>query len=204
MFECNCCERRRSLSPGTGYPPCMASAAGDVAAALRERLPGLPLKKLHKLLYYCQAHHLVATGEPLFLDTISAWDMGPVVGALWYRERSAGLTRPTRALEEAQLNTIGYVASRYGRLSGRDLEHLTHAEAPWQQADQNRQPHGSVRIELDTIRDYFQLEAADPDDDELNLEPATVAHWLAGASHRRSDALAPDTYEDLRRRAHAS
>lgn len=71
----------------------MSVSARDVAAALRERLPGLPAKKQHKLLYYCQGHHLVATGEPLFTETISAWDMGPVVGTLWYEERT-GDARP--------------------------------------------------------------------------------------------------------------
>jgi hypothetical protein len=36
----------------------MVVSAHDVAAALRARLPDLPTKKLHKLLYYCQGHHL--------------------------------------------------------------------------------------------------------------------------------------------------
>jgi uncharacterized phage-associated protein len=61
----------------------MAVPARDVAAALREWLPDLGAVKLHKLLYYCQGHHLARFGEPLFADTISAWDMGPVVGTLW-------------------------------------------------------------------------------------------------------------------------
>jgi uncharacterized phage-associated protein len=40
------------------------------------------VKKLHKLLYYCQGHHLATFGLPLFDESISAWDMGPVVGTL--------------------------------------------------------------------------------------------------------------------------
>jgi uncharacterized phage-associated protein len=65
----------------------MAVPAREIAAALRERLPGLGTVKLHKLLYYCQGHHLATFGEPLFSDTISAWDMGPVVGTLWREEK---------------------------------------------------------------------------------------------------------------------
>lgn len=81
-------ETRPLASPSLGsrresYSGRMTLSASDVAAALRDRLPGLPTKKLHKLLYYCQAHHLAAFDEPLFSDSISAWNMGPVVGTLW-------------------------------------------------------------------------------------------------------------------------
>jgi uncharacterized phage-associated protein len=62
-------------------------AARAVASVLRERLPGVGTKKLHKLLYYCQGHHLATFGKPLFGESISAWDMGPVVGSLWKQEK---------------------------------------------------------------------------------------------------------------------
>src|SRR5947207_14369309 len=105
----------------------MRVSAHDVAVVLRERLPGLPVKKLHKLLYYCQGHHLAAFGEPLFGETISAWDMGPVVGTLWKQEKDgepapvparagAGVGVGAARLSEAELNTVGYVVSRYGGL----------------------------------------------------------------------------------------
>jgi uncharacterized phage-associated protein len=96
----------------------MSLSAHDVAAVLRDRLPGVPTKKLHKLLYYCQGHHLATFDKPLFSETISAWDMGPVVGTLWYAEKQGEVPRAPRQLDEAQLNTIGYVLSRYGSLTG--------------------------------------------------------------------------------------
>jgi uncharacterized phage-associated protein len=65
----------------------MAVPARAIAAALRERLPDIGSVKLHKLLYYCQGHHLATFGEPLFSETISARDMGPVVGTLWREEK---------------------------------------------------------------------------------------------------------------------
>ena len=52
-------------------------SAHSVAVELRHRLPGVGVKKLHKLLYYCQGHHLATFGLPLFSESISAWDMGP-------------------------------------------------------------------------------------------------------------------------------
>jgi uncharacterized phage-associated protein len=54
----------------------MPVSAHDVAAVLRARQPGMPAKKLHKLLYYCQGHHLAVFDEPLFAETVSAYDMG--------------------------------------------------------------------------------------------------------------------------------
>jgi uncharacterized phage-associated protein len=55
----------------------MTHSANDIASELRKRLPGAPIKKLHKLLYYCQAHHLAAFDSPMFTESVSAWDMGP-------------------------------------------------------------------------------------------------------------------------------
>lgn len=173
----------------------MSVSAHDVAAALRERLPGLPTKKLHKLLYYCQGHHLAATGEALFTETISAWDMGPVVGNLWYEERG-GDARPGAPLSESQLNTVGYVVSRYGRLTGRDLEALTHSESPWQRANELRLPKTSSRIELSWIREHFRVTAA-PDEDEMQLDSAEVIMWLEGAQTRRGDELRPDSRTEI-------
>src|SRR3712207_5542810 len=75
---------------GGSYDDGMAYRAADVAAEIRARLGGVPVKKLHKLLYYCQGHHLAATGQPLFSESVSAWDMGPVVGQLWKSEQELG------------------------------------------------------------------------------------------------------------------
>ncbi len=193
------------------YAEPMTLSAGEVAAVLRARLPGLATKKLHKLLYYCQGHHLASFDEPLFGDTISAWDMGPVVGALWHQERQEsgepGADHPARvpapalasgpALDEAQLNTIGYVISRYGALTGRDLEHLTHSEAPWQRANQGRPPRDSARIEPDWIRDHFWAMAAARDDDEAVPEPAALHRWLRHAATRRTGHPRPDRREEI-------
>src|SRR3712207_5760448 len=124
------------------YTRAVPLPARDVAAVVRQRLPGVGVKKLHKLLYYCQGHHLATFGRPLFDETVSAWDMGPVVGSLWFAEKQ-GTERqetPPASLGEAELNTVGYLLSRYGRLSGRDLEVLSHGEDPWRRADRHRRP----------------------------------------------------------------
>jgi uncharacterized phage-associated protein len=179
----------------------MAVPASAVAAALRRRLPGLPTKKLHKLLYYCQGHHLAAFGQPLFAETISAWDMGPVVGQLWHAEKHD--PRPDAempaSLDEAALNTVGYVVSRYGALSGLDLENLTHAETPWRRADERRRPGESARIEENWLAEYFL--SADSDGDESEpLDGPAVRSWLRDAEGRLAAPARPDDLDEIRAR----
>jgi len=179
----------------------MMVSAHDVAAVLRARLPGLPVKKLHKLLYYCQGHHLAAFDEPLFSETISAYDMGPVVGTLWSQEKRGDCPPVDPALTEAQLNTIGYVLSRYGALTGADLETLTHGEPPWQLADRRRRPGGSARIERDWMKRYFTTSgAAGAEQEDSALDSAAVAEWLRAAEARRGGPVQPDSPDEIRRR----
>jgi uncharacterized phage-associated protein len=181
------------------YTRAVPLPARVVAAALRERLPGVGVKKLHKLLYYCQGHHLATFGRPLFDETVSAWDMGPVVGSLWFAEKQGvvPVDEASAPLREAELNTVGYVLSRYGRLSGRDLEILSHAEDPWQLADRSRRPGGSARIEPEWMRAFF---ATADDDDEIPLDSELVSEWLAGARERSERPSVHDDPQRLRAR----
>ena len=177
------------------YTRAVSVPARAVAAVVRERLPGVGVKKLHKLLYYYQGHHLATFGRPLFEESISAWDMGPVVGSLWFAEKQgpAASDAAPLPLGEAELNTVGYVLSRYGRLSGRDLEVLSHAEDPWQRADRSRRPGASARIEPEWMRAFF---AAPDDDDGIPLDGDVVNAWLAGARERSEQ---PPTHDDPQR-----
>jgi uncharacterized phage-associated protein len=176
----------------------MVVSARDVAAALRERLPGLPLTKEHKLLYYCQGHHLATFGVQLFKESVSAWDMGPVVGEHWHAERE-GTARPgsSATLDEAQLNTVGYVVSRYGGMIGNDLIKLTHAEDPWLRANATRRQGERVKIRNEWMRDYFRQNAVD--DDDIPLDSEEVTAWLGRAAEERqgrADPM-PDSREEL-------
>jgi uncharacterized phage-associated protein len=183
------------------YSQRMALSAHEVAAVLRDRLPGLRTMKLHKLLYYCQGHHLATFGEPLFNETISAWDMGPVVGQLWHDDKHGEAPTVRAELTEAQLNTVGYVLSRYGALTGTDLANLTHSETPWKLANRDRRRGERVRIELKWIRDYFETSGApDGEDDEVVLDSAAVTEWLGTASARQDSPTRPDTPEDIQAR----
>lgn len=190
--------------PGEGqgrYRFAVAVSAHVIAAELRRRLPGLGTKKQHKLLYYCQGHHVATFGESLFRESISAWDMGPVVGQLWYEERSGQVPMDVETLDEAQLNTIGYVVSRYGALSGADLEHLTHSENPWREADRSRRPGESVKMAPELIGAYFR--SADKDEGDAETPPPdshVVSTWLESVDPRHAAQERPrDSIESLRR-----
>lgn len=134
----------------------------------------------------------------MFAESVSAWDMGPVVGRLWHAEKQAGPVPDRRALDEAQLNTVGYVLSRYGRLTGRDLEILSHGEEPWRSADQHRRPGDSARIEPQVMRSFSSRTTGD--DEAVVLDSAQVTEWLADAQARRSTPSRPDDLAELRSR----
>jgi uncharacterized phage-associated protein len=201
VFERRATAHLAALTSHSPYAGDVAVSARDVAAVLRSRLPGLPSKKLHKLLYYCQGHHLAAFDEPLFVETISAWDMGPVVPTLWHEEREGYRPEAIVTLTEAQLNTVGYVISRYSGLTGQDLENLSHGEAPWQLANRGRRPRDSVRIEHEWIKGYFATNGSAGDaEEEALFDSESVTQWLLDAQHRRKDPLRPDSPEVIRAR----
>ena len=174
-------------------------SAHDVADELRRQLPGLPIKKLHKLLYYCQGHHLAHFGEPLFRKSVMAWDMGPVVAHLWKAEKDGRQPARPQPLDDGQINTVGYVVSRYGRLTGHDLELLSHAEEPWRTADARRPAGGTVRINTGIIRAFFSA-AGGPEPDLPWPAVDDIARLAVGAEQRRQNPAVPDDPTELARR----
>lgn len=121
-----------------------------------------------------------------------------MVGWLWRAERDGEPVPDQQGLDEAQMNTVGYVLSRYGRLTGRDLETLSHGEEPWRSAAQHRRPGSSVRIEPRVMRSSSSQ--AEGDDETVVLDSAQVSAWLEGAQERRSSPSQPDDLAVLRAR----
>jgi uncharacterized phage-associated protein len=178
--------------PGAYHRP-VPYSAHDIAADIRAERRGLPVKKLHKLLYYCQGHHLAWFGEPLFEEPIEAWDMGPVVAELWRAEKRGTSTPPRAELTNRELNTVGYVLSRYGTLTGKDLEILTHGEDPWRDADQGRRPGSAVVIEHAAMAAWFRA-----DHEENSLGPLVIAKIRAMAAEAPPVPESPDCYERVK------
>lgn len=182
----------------------MTISAHLAAEEIRKRIPGVGDVKIHKLLYYAQGHHLAAFGHPLFDDTISAWDMGPVVGSLWYAERNEhGQFDFDDNADEAALNTIGYIVSRYGGLTAHDLIRLSHGEPPWQTANAQRQPGTSVRIPTESIREYFAAVADEDEETGPPVDAQLLKEVLYGAPERLKRDVNTDTSEAIAARISA-
>lgn len=97
--------------------------------------------KLQKLVYYCQAWHLVWEDQPLFAERVEAWANGPVVRDLYSSHRgsytvSSWPLGKISNLIPAERSTIDAVLKFYGHRSGKWLSALTHQERPWNEARQ--------------------------------------------------------------------
>lgn len=119
MFDADTTSDCQSQTSQPSYHADVTTTAAQVAAEIRRSEPTARSSKwkLHKLLYVCQGHHLAQLGQPLLTKAVVAWDNGPVVSALWGAETHGSTAETSQSLDEAALNTVGYVLSRYGRLS---------------------------------------------------------------------------------------
>ena len=114
--------------------------------------------KLQKLVYYAQGFTLAITGEPLFDETIKAWEHGPVTPSLYYeyKEFGGGAIPPCAqgsangCFSPGQLEILDAVHEMYGQFSAWKLRNLTHEEEPWIEA----YPDGI--ISRDSMKDYFK------------------------------------------------
>ncbi len=137
-------------------------AAYIVTSTKEKEIEGL---KLQKLLYYCQAWHLVWYKVPLFPEEIQAWEHGPVVPAVYdlhRRELKVSLVMlkngdPT-VLSDSEKTTIDRVFQRYGWGSSAYLRSLTHSEKPWIDARKERYDWEPSRdlISTKSIRKYYK------------------------------------------------
>jgi uncharacterized phage-associated protein len=159
----------------------MTASAHDIAAEIRRRLPGVGVKKLHKLLYYAHGHHLANLGVPLFSESVRAFEMGPVVKQLWQDEDRKEPAPEPHELTEAELNSIGYTISQFGRLSGVQLERLSHTERPWIDGWASAQAGGGDKIPNEAIAAFFraQRDREDAEEEaETGVPREVVRAWL--------------------------
>lgn len=134
----------------------------DVAAAILERQGPMSTWKLQKLVYYCQAWHLVWEDTPLFSDPIEAWANGPVVRSLYSQHRgffslSHWRYGKSENLTAGESSTVDAVLKTYGHMSPADLSALTHREIPWILARTGlaEGERGNSRISLESMSEYY-------------------------------------------------
>jgi uncharacterized phage-associated protein len=138
------------------------SKVDDVAAAILERQGPLDTWKFQKLVYYCQAWHLVWEGVPLFRDRIEAWANGPVVPYLYVKHRGQYVLRTWSSgkpgnLTDDDISTIDAVLETYGPKTGHWLSALTHREPPWRNARRGvaAGERGQKEITKEAMAEYY-------------------------------------------------
>jgi uncharacterized phage-associated protein len=113
--------------------------------------------KLQKLLYYAQGLHVAMhDGDPLFSETIFAWEHGPVVESIYFRYKTygwQGINRPALFdIDEyppENRELLDVVFRVYGQFSAKRLELMTHGEPPWVNTPRNGE------ITLASLRAFF-------------------------------------------------
>lgn len=135
-----------------------------------------------------------------FIESLHAYDMGPVVDRLW-REEKAGPDMLAVDPDEAAVNTLPYVISRYGGLTGGDLEILSHGQEPWLSADEERKSGGSGVIEHTAMAAYFTR--SDLDEETPWPDEEAIAGSLVGAAERQAAPACVDDVDRLRSRVRA-
>lgn len=138
------------------------ASAHDVARYVIRQLSPLSTIKLQKLVYYCQAWHLVWDDEPLFDERIEAWANGPVVPEL-YREHRGEFQRTSwpkgsiSDLTKSERETIDSVLRFYGSKDAFYLSELTHREDPWREAREDLSPgaRGNKEITQASMAEYY-------------------------------------------------
>lgn len=124
--------------------------------------------KLQKLTYYAQGCHLALNdGEPLFPETIEAWQHGPVVTELYheYKEyKATPIPVPNdidfSVLDDDQRELLDEVYAVYGQFSAWKLRDMTHKETPWKDAHDA----SSSVISHQAMEKFFKTQLTDDED----------------------------------------
>jgi uncharacterized phage-associated protein len=119
--------------------------------------------QVQKLVYIAHGYHLGVLAEPLFRETVYAWQFGPVIPALYdalkiygadkVKKRLETATRPIKS-DSPEWKVIEVVWAGYGGFTGAELSAMTHKEgSPWAQV---WQPGRKLPIPNATIEAYYR------------------------------------------------
>jgi uncharacterized phage-associated protein len=108
----------------------------DVADYIISKIGPVTTMKLQKLVFYCQAWHLVWEEAKLFGNRVEAWAGGPVVPDLYQAHRgeftiTAEPSGDRNKLDRDERESIDAVLKTYGDKTALWLSTLSHSEEPW-------------------------------------------------------------------------
>jgi len=97
---------------------------------------GISNLKLQKMLYFAEATHLALFDKQLFSEEIQAWDLGPVVPAVYSSFSKFGDKQIHSAdVEECSDETLKLFLKEvwkvFGKYSASELVNISHNHAPW-------------------------------------------------------------------------
>jgi uncharacterized phage-associated protein len=133
--------------------------------------------QMQKFVYLAQGWTLGLTDEPLFQESIEAWDYGPVVPSLYHSLKLFGSSPIVGLLKEydyeiddlvvasgefdmQEEDIISAVWEKYGTWSGPKLINFTHKRgAPWAATREANPSERDARISRSAMRDWFAEQA---------------------------------------------
>ena len=136
----------------------------------KRNFPPITHLKLQKLLYYAQVYSLLRFQKPLFNNDLQAWIHGPVCPEVYdvyhafKKNDDLAVTVKYLNLGDIKLSSLDKmvldrIINSYGKLSGDQLEFLTHREQPWRLARGNLKPweFGDTVITKESILSNYRL-----------------------------------------------
>lgn len=140
--------------------------------------------KLQKLVYYAQAWYLALYQTPLFEEDFQAWIHGPAIPELYQKYQDFRwkpiLEDVTPELPPDIFKFLDEVAEEYFACDGYELERMTHAEDPWNQARENLQPDepSNAIIEKEWMKEYYASRVEEVEEDSENFSSQAPEHQL--------------------------
>lgn len=163
--------------------------APAVLAHIKSVRPGIDKTRAVLLVHYAQAWALAWRGEPLFDESVEAWEHGPAVPAAHHAfsttlPRRIRLTGPDA---EDQRREIEAVVAHYGDMTASALVALAKSESPWAEAAAAGVPAfaSGPEIPLAAIRDFHAARITDADSPQRPGPEAAAAE----EEKRRARAL---------------
>jgi uncharacterized phage-associated protein len=149
--------------------------------------PSITQLKLQKLCYYAQGFYLAVFGEPLFSESIEAWDYGPLVVELRqiHSHRGAETIFPyelafgQEIVDEGIRAHLEKIWLLVGHHKPGKLIDMTHSESPWKDTYRVGQ---NVKIGEDLMLHYFldRLEELDSGESKDYCESTSYIYLKEG------------------------
>jgi len=124
--------------------------------------------KVQKLVYYAQGVHLALYGTPIFKEQIKAWNLGPVIPALYfyYHEYEARGIPPDKEFKETQIDKetrsfLNEIYTAFGQFSAKRLVDFTHSDKCWKDAHPNGIiSHKAMHAYSDAFRPLIPIDSS--------------------------------------------